>query len=301
MKRISIIISAISLLVFTEINAQQLSSYKMYHLNTYLSNPAVAGTKPYVFVACDYSKNWSGIEGAPVLQSFSAHSLISERTAVGGKLFLDDSGLSGHFGAEATYAYHMPINDNGTKLSLGISAMISQYNLYKDKFILADPDDEVVTNSETSVIVPDAAFGASFYHPNKFYINIATFQLLGRQVNYLNNDVLDNKQVRHYFTGAAYRFTVNENLKFEPSAMFKFNESMRTQLDAGLKAEFKETFAIGCYYSTNDAIIPFIGIDTKHVMFGYSYGYILSDIGNYSVGSHEIMLVLKINNSKPSL
>ncbi|MBL4625163.1 MAG: PorP/SprF family type IX secretion system membrane protein [Flavobacteriales bacterium] len=301
MKKISLLILIMCLSIISEINAQQLSSYKMYHLNPYLRNPAAAGTTPYIFVSTASSQNWSGIEGAPSLKSVSAHSLIAERAAFGGKVFYDNSGLSAQFGAEASYAYHLPINASGTKLSMGVSAILSQYSLHKDKFVLADPDDEVVVNAAASIIVPDAAFGISLYHPNKFYVNIASYQLLDRQVNYLNGDYLENKQVRHYFVGGAYRFTINENLKIEPSALVKFNESMFYQADVGIKVELQELISVGCYYSTNDAIIPYVGIDTKYLIIGYTYGYLLGDIGNYSVGSHEIMLILKLNNAKTSL
>ena len=301
MKKISLAILVMCLINISGIKAQQLSSYKMFHLNQYLRNPAAAGTTPYVFLSTAYSQSWSGMEGAPNLNSFSAHSLISERAAFGGKVFYDNSGLSGQFGAEASYAYHLPINAAGTKLSMGISAIVSQYSLNKDKFLLADPDDEVIVNSAGSVIVPDAAFGISLYHPNKFYFNFASYQLLDRQVSFINSNLLQNKQVRHYFVGGGYKFTINENLKIEPSTLVKFNESMFYQADIGIKLEIQELIALGVYYSTNDAITPYIGLDVKYFVVGYSYGYLLNGISNYSAGSHEIMLILKLNNAKTSL
>ena len=65
-------------------------------------------------------QTWSGIKGAPNIQSATVHSLISERVGLGGKIFYENTGLSGQFGAEFTYAYHMPLSSGGTKTFAGI-------------------------------------------------------------------------------------------------------------------------------------------------------------------------------------
>ncbi|MFH2143473.1 MAG: PorP/SprF family type IX secretion system membrane protein [Bacteroidota bacterium] len=292
---------AISLIYISNTEAQQISSYQMFHMNQYLQSPAAAGTKPYVFLSTSYMQNWSGIKGAPNVQSVSVHSLISERVGLGGKMFYENTGLSGQFGAEITYAYHIPIGSGGTKLSLGLSGILSQYSLHKDEFIIADADDEAINNAENDIIVPDAAFGFSIYKPNKFFINYGAYQLLNRQVNFLNNDNIDNLRVRHHFLNAGCFFAAGEKLKLEPSVMLKLNEKGIFQADLGIKSIIADLLALGVYYRTGEAVLPFIGVDTKHLVFGYSYGIILGDIKNYSVGSHEIMLILKINNSKSDL
>lgn len=301
MRKYILLFIAFSLVYVTSISAQQMSSSGLFHMNQYLQSPAAVGTKPYVFLSTDYMQTWSGIKGAPNIQSATVHSLISERVGLGGKIFYENTGLSGQFGAEFTYAYHMPLSSGGTKLSLGLSALLSQYSLHKDEFIIADDGDEAITNAENSIIVPDAAFGFSIYKPNKFYINYGVYQLLNRQVNFLNNDNIDNKRVRHHFLNIGCLFAAGKKLKFEPSVMLKLNEAGIFQADLGIKSIYNDLFALGVYYRTGEAVLPFIGVDTKHLVFGYSYGVITSDIKKYSVGTHEIMLILKINNSKSDL
>jgi type IX secretion system PorP/SprF family membrane protein len=301
MRNSLILLVLITVISNVRTSAQQMSSYDMFHMNQYLQTPAAAGTKPYVFLSTEYLQNWSGFKGAPNLQSATIHSLISERVGLGGKIYYENSGLSGQFGAEFSYAYHLPLGSNGTKLSLGLSALVSQYSLQKDKFIIADEGDEAITNAENSIIVPDAAFGFSIYKPNKYFINYGVYQLLDRTVSFLNNDNIDNKRVRHHFIGAGCYFAVGTKVKLEPSAMMKITEKGMLQADFGLKSIFSDLFALGIYYRTGDAVLPFVGLDTKHLVFGYSYGIIIGDIKKYSVGSHEIMLILKINNSKSDL
>lgn len=292
---------AITIIFVSEISAQQLSSYGLFHMNQYLQSPAAAGSKPYVFFSTSYMQNWSGIKGAPNIQSATVHSLVSERVGLGGKIFYENTGLSGQFGAEFTYAYHVPLGSGGTKFSLGLSALLSQYSLHKDEFIIADKDDEAINNAENSIIVPDASFGFSIYKPNKFFINYGVYQLIDREVNFLNNSLIDNKRVRHHFLNVGGLLAAGKKVKLEPSAMLKLNEKGILQADLGIKSIFSDMFAIGVYYRTGEAILPFIGVDTKYVVFGYSYGIITSDVKKYSVGNHEIMLILKLNNSKADL
>jgi type IX secretion system PorP/SprF family membrane protein len=285
----------------TKISAQQISSYAQYHMNPYLQCPAAAGSKPYVFVSAGYSQVWSGLRGAPNMQSGTVHALVSERVGVGGKVFYESTGLSGQFGAEASYAYHLPLGSGGTRLSLGVSALITQYSLHKSEFLLADPDDEVVNNAENSIIVPDAAFGFSFYHPDQFYVNYGVYQLFNRPVSFLNSDYLENRRARHHFLQAGVQIMAGEKLKLEPSVLLKLTESGMFQADLGLKSTIHDMLALGIYYKTGEAIVPYIGIDTKYLVFGYSYGIVTGDIKKYAVGTHEIMLILKINNGKTSL
>lgn len=300
MKKVFIIISFATMLSFVA-NAQQLNSFSLYSLNRYLENPAAAGTKAYTFVSTSYSKYWSGINGAPEMQALSGHSLLSQKTAVGLNILNENTGLSGKTSAEFTFAYHMPISEGGTKLGFGLSGVVTQHKLFKENFIMDDPDDDAIKNSENNVILPDANFGISLYKENKFYIDIAARQLLGRQVNFINSENLQNIQVRHFMLGMGYTFNINDNIQLEPSVLAKATEKMEYQVDAGLKAVLNKSFALGCYYRTNDAILPFVGFDTKNVMFAYSYGILMGDIANYSTGSHEIMLILKLNTAKSNL
>ena len=302
MKKVFIIIGFATLFSFAG-NAQQISSLALNSLNRYSLNPAVAGTKAYTFVSTSYSKNWSGIEGAPEIQALSGHSLLSQKTAVGLNIVNENTGLSGKTSAEFTFAYHLPISQGGTKLSFGLSGVVTQHKLFREKFIMDDPSDEATNNAENSVILPDANFGISLYQENKFYIDLAARQLLGRQVSFLNADNLENIQVRHFSFGAGYTFNVNDNIQIEPSVLAKATEKMDYQIDAGLKAVLKKSFSLGCYYRTGDnsAILPFIGFDTKNVMFAYSYGVLMGEVANYSTGSHEIMLILKLNAAKSNL
>ena len=54
---------------------------------------------------------------------------------------------------------------------------------------------------------------------------------------------------------------------------------------------YDETIWFGVSYRTNDAIIGIIEYQAnKRFRVGYSYDFTITEIGNYSNGSHEIMI-----------
>jgi len=300
-KSIILLIFLFSALGIFTVHAQQMNSYNMFHMDRYLQNPAAAGTKPYTFISCNYAKYWSGFNGSPSIQNVNVHSLVSERVAFGGKLYNENTGLSGKFGLEATYAYHIPITSGGSKFSFGLSARISQYKIFKDKFVLHDTDDEVIVYSQNSMISPDASAGISIYKENLFYIDIASHQLISPGIDYMNQEYLENKQVRHYYIGGGYNLNINEDLRIEPSVLLKLVETGSYQINGGVKVEFKKMISAGCYYVTNSAIVPFVGINLRNIALGYTYGIVTSEIAAHQLGNHEVMVIIKLNNAQSNL
>mgnify|MGYP001577053297 CR=1 FL=1 len=67
------------------------------------------------------------------------------------------------------------------------------------------------------------------------------------------------------------------------------------------KLTYKQTVWLGLSYRTQDAVAINLGIRKDRFIFGYSYDYSLTDIQKYSVGSHELLFIVKFNRSKPKL
>jgi hypothetical protein len=57
---------------------------------------------------------------------------------------------------------------------------------------------------------------------------------------------------------------------------------------------------LGASYRHTDAIVGLIGGQAGPFKFGYAYDYTLSDIGDYSTGSHEVFLELQIYSTDES-
>ena len=53
---------------------------------------------------------------------------------------------------------------------------------------------------------------------------------------------------------------------------------------------------MGLSYRLNDALAILAGAQVGPLKFGYSYDFTLSDIGEYSAGSHEVFIEFQIGS-----
>ncbi len=297
MKKIKLITFAILLAFASAVNSQQLNSYSLFYNDLYLVNPAYAGVKQDLMLTTAVKQQWSGFGGAPSFQTLAGHMRFMDNMGAGGRVFNYTAGMLSKLGLEGTYAYRLQLNGS-MYLSMALSAMLYQFSMNKSLINAKDDYDLAVMNSADKMIVPDFNFGMLFYDEDKhYYTGISVYQLMGRKVSLLNNDNLANEQVRHYnFTGG-YFMDINDNISIESALLLKFIETGYVQLDFNVNATFMKMFNVGVSYRTDNAIVAMFGLKTGSFMFGYAYDYTLSDIGKYSVGSHEIFLTYQFGNN----
>ncbi|MBI5219365.1 MAG: type IX secretion system membrane protein PorP/SprF [Bacteroidia bacterium] len=295
MKKILLIILT---LFCAKLYAQQMTEYSMHFLNKYAVNPAAAGSESFMPVMFSYKQYWTGIDEAPRLQQISTHSIIGRRVGLGCKIINYQTGPLDKTGAELTYAYHIPLNANGAKLSLGLSGLIYQYSIDLNKLTFENPREPLLTRISEKMIVPDFSIGAYFY-TKQAYIGAAFYQLLNRKIDMMVTN-LNQRQVTHLMFNGGYNFILSNTIGLEPMALFKFMSGNIFQADAGFKFKY-QYFWIGASFRTDDAIVSFVGFSKDNITIGYSYDYVISNLSSYTNGSHEIFLAFKINTQKPKI
>jgi type IX secretion system PorP/SprF family membrane protein len=273
-------------------DAQQLPHYSQYMLNDYVMNPAIGGKDPYFEAVSDNRYQWIGITDAPrtyILSVQGPHK--SRKMGMGGSLFTDIVGPTRRTGVNLSYAYHMQLNDKGTKLSLGLSAGVVQFAVDGAKITLHDPADLVISDGYQSVLVPDIGFGAYFYS-DKYYIGAAVPQIYPAKLRFFDYTTasLSKLETHFYFTGG-YRFDLGEDFAIEPSTVVKFVKPAPVQFDIGLRGLYKNKVWIGGAYRNLDAASAMVGyLFEDYLTFGYSYDFTTTNIKNYSTGTHEILI-----------
>ncbi len=289
---------AVLLIAGLQLSAQQYIAFSQYMINPYSINPGVVGTKDYMPLAMGYHQSWTGFKNSPNMQMISGHTAINSEMGVGAKIFNFSAGPSSKSGIEGSYAYRLKFGDD-MHLSLGLSLLLYQVYLNRDKLDLKDQDDAILYAGNTDkLIVPDASFGAFFYTKD-YFAGLSVAQLVNRKVDFMT-DVLTENQVRHYYLFGGYKYEINDNFTVEPSVLGKFIEAGVFQMDLNAKVIFKKMFWGGLSYRFGDAGVIMMGVDLDNLTFGYSYDLTLSDIGKYSNGSHEIMLILKMGKNSAS-
>jgi len=307
---------ALILLAITS-NAQQLPLYSQYLFNRYLINPAVAGSDGYTSFNLTAREQWLGYSGAPRTYSFSYQTRLLKRSyiirstsvrrksykpsrdgkvGIGGYVFNDRNGLIQRTGLQATYAYHTWIY-GGTQLSFGLSATAFHFRIDEDKIRFEDPDDPVLySNLRQGVFIPDANFGVYVLN-YRFNLGFSVEQLFQSYIKLGNPSYKNLSLLRHYYLFGAYSFILDARSELQPNFMFRMSEQWKPQFDLGVKYTFMEDFWAGLSYRTGNAVITSVGARWDNMYFGYAFDYSFNEIQNYSYGSHEIVIALKLGSS----
>ncbi|MCH8903541.1 MAG: type IX secretion system membrane protein PorP/SprF [Bacteroidetes bacterium] len=287
MKRIMILLGLVILVNHSF--GQQQPLYTQYMLNNYAINPAITGIEEFWTVKLTHRAQWVGFDGAPVTSIITGHGVVSDKIAIGGMLFNDMLGPIRKTGLNATYAYHIPLEQG--QVSLGIGAGIFQYTINGTEITTAEPNDQAIPSTNESVIIPDASFGI-YYKTDQYYLGGSVPHLLGTKFKITTFDRTQAAQLaRHYFIYGGIYYEINRDVYLEPSALIKYVRAAPFQLDLNLKAHFNDMFWVGASYRSFAAITAFAGLtlnDSFHI--GYAYDITTTALRNYSKGSHEIML-----------
>ena len=289
MKKILLI--SLLLLCGSSLFSQQLPHFSQYFLNDFLINPAVAGSRGYFEGVSTHRYQWEGITDAPRTYTLSVHGPSkNQKMGFGGYIFTDIVGPTRRTGFNASYAYHLKLNET-TKLSLGVNAGLLQFMIDGSKITLRDANDVILTNGVQSVLVPDAGFGAYLYH-KKFFFGFSAPQLLNSKVEFFDEGENPKGTLpSHFFVTGGYKFQVADDFVVEPIVFVKYVAPVPVQIEGTLKITYKNQFWLAGTYRDKDAITASIGyIINDSFTIGYAFDFTTTNLKNYSNGSHELMI-----------
>ncbi len=286
----------------TMVVAQQRPHYTMYMANNFVLNPALAGIEPYIDLKLAARSQWTGINDAPktlyatINSPLSINNFRNNRIGIGGKIFVDQTGPIMLSSAEVNAAYHLPLNEM-YRLSFGVGAGMNYHRIDISKIQLRDPADPIYGVTDFARMDPVVSAGLWFYSTD-LYVGIAAQNLLENNYS-LSSSVPGEAQMglrRHYFATAGYRFRFGE-FYLTPSTMLKFVHPAPVSYDINLKGQFSDVFWTGITWRHQDGVAAMAGFFiSSSLNVAYSYDFINSDLRRHSLGSHEIILGININN-----
>lgn len=312
-----IIIGLIAYAFVLTAKSQQLPLYSQYMMNGFLLNPAVAGSDGFTTFNITAREQWLGFKNAPTTHSFSVQSRILKksyilkslsarkkvyrpstkgRVGLGAYIFNDKNGLVSRTGLQLTYAYHIWFDE--TQLSFGLSGSLFQFRLNDAELTFYDEREPLVVSGDLrkAIYVPDANFGVYLLNPN-FHVGLSVAQLFQSYLKLGNVTLDDYRMLRHYYLTGGYNFQLPHDFEIEPSILFKTTEDWLPQFDLNLKVYYREDYWAGVSYRTDGALIILGGVRVNHFYFGYAFDYTLSSIQKHSIGSHEIMIAVKLGDN----
>jgi type IX secretion system PorP/SprF family membrane protein len=282
-----IILLAFVALLHATYFGQQDAQTSMYFFNPLQFNPGYAGSRGTLNVTGVTRAQWLGWEGAPNTQFLSVHApILRQNIGVGGNIAYDKIGARSGFNAMANFSYHLRLNEDNLRLSLGLSGGFQQYGYDFTGLIVNDPTDANYLNSFRQTKA-NFGFGAYLYDRN-FYVGLSIPRLIKRSID---NNTGNSYLQRHIYLTGGYVYEVNSTFHLKPSVLVKYTGSGPVIADINLSTHLFNRFWIGGLYRTTDcAGVNFAYQIKDWCMAGYSFDFPLNGKRLNQWGTHEVMI-----------
>ncbi|SOD13368.1 type IX secretion system membrane protein, PorP/SprF family [Pedobacter xixiisoli] len=292
MKR-HIIALLVSGMAFGTASAQLAPLGAMYYHNQYLNNPAFAGMGPGLEVDLGYRQQWSTLPGSPKVQVLTGSYAMTPKAGLGLSVYNDQTGLFKHTRVMGSYAYHLPVNSKGDKLSFGISLGFMD-ELVDQGMMDGDPNDPSTRNFNERRQYVDGDFGIA-YTSGKLSLQAAMPNL--RNGLGFSKDGEEVVNEARYFAAASYRIRLSESegVGLEPKVAFRGVRGFDNILDVGANFTFADDKIglMAMYHSTKSTSFGVNAKLSKAFSLLGLYTSNTSALASQTNGSFE--LNLKIN------
>ena len=260
-------------------------------------NPAVIGSYDNLNGALFYKNQWTGFDGAPEIGGFSINTPIKKTNhSIGLTVVNDRVGISNNSEIFAAYSYKLKFN-NSNYVTLGIagSMMLMQSNLAELDII--QESDPIFQSNTRTFVMPNAKFGA-YYFRNKFYFGLAMPNLFKNNIEISQFTNFDPSNI-HYFIHSGYQFDINKDWEAQTSVLFKHVAGAPLQVDINGQFVYNNLIGVGLCYRTSQELTAMLNYRISgQLKVGYAYDYNMRTIGNYSNGTHEIVLLFDLIKEK---
>lgn len=269
--------------------AQDISNFSQFFLNPYTLNPSYAGIEGRSAFFLAYRKQWTTIQGAPVLANFSYHTALNKRLNIGLNLNNDKRGITNTSSVLVTAGYTIPI-DNETFVRFGLSAGYAYNSIDWDK--VGTFTDPVLSNllTKNSFLLGNA--GVSF-HKKTFHGGIALPNIF--QPIYLSNEAFTVTAIKPFQSVVLHvsnRFYFNNDKNvFEPYLIYRLNDGLPSQYEAAAVVHLQHVVWVGASYKQQFGISGLLGFKIQNLFaVGFSYSIQNEGANQLAAPSYEIQL-----------
>jgi len=285
----------------TEAKAQLYPLGAIYFQNQYLANPAMAGIEEGIRMDMAYRKQWSTLPGAPQTQSLTADYGSEKKVGLGLNIYNDEAGLLKRSRVMATYAYHLPLNQENEKLHFGLSLGIMDERIVNEK-IIGSQNDATVGRFNQRKTYLDGDFGIAYTNDR------LTLQgSLPNLKTYFNKDQQEGGTANRtgFFGAASYKFflpNIIEGMGFEPKVVYRQIRGNKSLADIGTNISLADNIVnVMAFYHTSESATIGMGVKYKSLMqISGLYTTGTSALQGYTNGNFELNVKVNLKN-KPKV
>ena len=277
---------------------QQELNFNHYMLNSQLFNPAFVGLEENLTISLLNSLQWIGFEGNPTTNSIFLDAKLKNNLGIGMELISDKIGPTSSNFAAINAAYHLKLNKNSHRLSLGIKLSGNDHNISLNNFNFDDITDPNVRTKD-SYFITNIGFGLRYY-TDQLYFSFS--------IPYFFETKTINKK-RHYYLSGGFKKELNKKILINPNFLIKKASNTPTSIDVSTMLFYEDLFWFGINYgaSDNGFISPNVSGGNLSFISGFklipalSIGYsVTTQIANWtgSANSRSHEIYIKFSTSK---
>jgi len=286
-------------LTATSLVAQQRPVQSLYMFDPLLINPAYAGAQVQLSATAIYRNQWVNLDGAPKTLTATIHSSFLKQARMGlGLIASDDQiGIRHDVGLYGVYSYKIRLTRE-TTLTFGLQGGFNNLKSDYTKLNLkaaTDPNLQgVITrfnpNVGAGIMLRSKNFNAGFSVPQLMESRVFASE---------GNLPFGSRQQRYYYLFANYNRELGKNLKWIPSTLIRFQEEAPLSFDINSTFVLYNTVGLGVSYRLVEGFVGLFELQlNENFHVGYAYDFTVSDLSQYSNGTHEIMVNYRIKVAK---
>ncbi|WP_371743307.1 type IX secretion system membrane protein PorP/SprF [Pseudozobellia sp. WGM2] len=284
-----IVLSLGLILVCSGLQAQKEPHYTQYMYNIGSFNPAYVGSVETPEIAGLYRAQWLDVPGSPRTIRLGANvPLSNEKMGVGLNIISDEIGPSTQTYVELAYSYQFNVSES-TKLSFGMDIGGSFLNVDFSKGTFENPGEPILDRAIIKKFYPTVGAGM-FLYDDLWYLGVSIPNFLTDGI--YNDDVatiIEDKMQFNFIGG--YVFDLSETLKFKPAFLLNYINGAPLSTNLSTNFLFNDRFTLGAGYRFGNSVSALAGFQiTSGTYLGYSYDYNTNPLGEFSSGSHEVIL-----------
>ncbi|MDP3946394.1 MAG: type IX secretion system membrane protein PorP/SprF [Lutibacter sp.] len=301
MKRVTIILGTLAILSINFIYSQQDPQYTQYMYNMQIVNPAYAGSEGTLNIGLLHRTQWVGLDGAPKTTVAAINAPIKKNIGMGLSVFADEIGPVKEQNVFVDVSYTIQTSDYGN-LAFGLKGGFSFLDAKLSTLDLGDDIPDDVFNNDINDSYANFGAGA-FYYTDHFYAGLSMPNMLNQfHLNRKGGIISSASEKMHYYLTSGYVFEMNDNLKLKPSVLLKGVEGAPLSIDVAGNVLINNKFELGVSWRIDDSLNALMNIEVaRGFRIGYAYDYTLSNLGDFNSGSHEVILLITISNSRNGL
>jgi len=266
--------------------------------NMHIVNPAYAGSEGSLNIGILHRTQWVGLDGAPKTTVVTVNAPIRKNVGFGLSVFADNIGPVKEQNLFADVSYTIQTSEVGN-LAFGVKVGATFLNAQLSGLDLGDniPDDVFKDNINRTY----TNFGAgAFYYTNRFYAGLSIPNMLKQfHLKKKAGIISSAAEKMHYFFTSGYVFNLNDYLKLKPSVLLKGVGGAPLSIDLAGNVLINNKLEFGLAWRVDDSISALVSMEVAPLIrVGYSYDYTTTNLGDFNSGSHEVILLMTISNSR---